>query len=431
MSTTTRITIDDEGDTLIILKLRSDDSNPDVTDIIATADESTIETTTETTATSNVTTDDAVQSEDRPHTEEHFLCSKKHLSFASRRASKMFSSNFKEASKEEDGLHHWTFEALFQPTAFEIVLNFIHGKTQVSLDLLADIVSIVDDLECHDALSFPGRNWLLKCPAFCLLLIANKSTYQIIHASFVFENSEAFKRATKLAIQFGTDIVPTFELPIRQSVIESVHISRTYGWSKLLAQEPGACTYDCRSMMLGTLIQGMNAARIWPPPLPPFPSPSISTVIFSLRGIHLHTYFGPESGAYASIFSGKWHRATSSLPIQRQDNASAAPEHPQRKFAVATGTAGRIYSGTSMTPQNPTPTQGSRSPWPNVGGNTGTVTPFWGHNGLTPSAAATESQEGPPTLVQHHCCLMDCLKPMLDAVEGKIEGLKLEEFTRP
>ncbi|CAF3560736.1 hypothetical protein FGSG_08001 [Fusarium graminearum PH-1] len=130
MSTTTRITIDDEGDTLIILKLRSDDSNPDVTDIIATADESTIETTTETTATSNVTTDDAVQSEDRPHTEEHFLCSKKHLSFASRRASKMFLSNFKEASKEEDGLHHWTFEALFQPTAFEIVLNFIHGKTR-------------------------------------------------------------------------------------------------------------------------------------------------------------------------------------------------------------------------------------------------------------------------------------------------------------
>lgn len=130
MSTTTRITIDDEGDTLIILKLRSDDSNPDVTDIIATADESTIETTTETTATSNVTTDDAVQSEDRPHTEEHFLCSKKHLSFASRRASKMFSSNFKEASKEEDGLHQWTFEALFQPTAFEIVLNFIHGKTR-------------------------------------------------------------------------------------------------------------------------------------------------------------------------------------------------------------------------------------------------------------------------------------------------------------
>ncbi|CZS79531.1 unnamed protein product [Fusarium graminearum] len=273
MSTTTRITIDDEGDTLIILKLRSDDSNPDVTDIIATADESTIETTTETTATSNVTTDDAVQT--------------------------------------------------------------------------------------------------------------NKSTYQIIHASFVFENSEAFKRATKLAIQFGTDIVPTFELPIRQSVIDSIETKRVFIFQELMDG----------SMMLGTLIQ--------------------------------------ESGAYASIFSGKWHRATSSLPIQRQDNASATPEHPQRKFAVATGTAGRIYSGTSMTPQNPTSTQGSRSPWPNVGGNTGTVTPFWGHNGLTPSAAATESQEGPSTLVQHHCCLMDCLKPMLDAVEGKIEGLKLEEFTRP
>ncbi|KAF0640844.1 hypothetical protein FPSE5266_02373 [Fusarium pseudograminearum] len=220
MSTTTRITIDDEGDTLVILRLRNDDANPNVTETIATDDEST----TKTTATPNVTIDDATQSEDRPHTEKHFLCSKKHLSFASRRASKMFSSNFKEASKEEDGLHHWTFEALFQPAAFEIVLKFIHGKTRdvpqdLSLDLLADIASIVDDLECHDALSFPGKNWLSKCSTLSRFLIGNKSTYQIIHASFVFENSEAFKRATKIAIMFGTDIVPNFELPIRQSVI--------------------------------------------------------------------------------------------------------------------------------------------------------------------------------------------------------------------
>ncbi|QPC57863.1 hypothetical protein HYE67_000094 [Fusarium culmorum] len=428
MSTTTRIIIDDEGDTLIILKLGSDDANPDVTETIATADESTTETATETTATSNVTTDDADQSEDRPHTEKHFLCSKKYLSFASRRASKMFSSNFKEASKEEDGLHHWTFEALFQPTAFEIVLKFIHGKTrdvpqEVSLDLLADIASIVDDLECHDALSFPGRNWLLKCSAFCLLLIANKSTYQIIHASFVFENSEAFKLATRLAIEFGTDIVPTFELPIRQSVVDAIETKRVSIFqelmdgladlqSKLLTQEAGSCTYGCRSMMLGTLIQGMNAARIWQPPLPPFPSLSISTVMFSLRGIHSSTYFGPESGADASKVSGKWYRATSSpslplsgsvsLPIQTNDNA-----------------------------QNPNPTQGYRSLWTNFGGYTGTATPFREHNGLIPSAAATESQEEPPTLVRHHFCLMDYLKPMLDAVEGKIEGLKLEEFTLP
>ncbi|QPC69266.1 hypothetical protein HYE68_000018 [Fusarium pseudograminearum] len=369
MSTTTRITIDDEGDTLVILKLRSDDANPDVTKNIATDDEST----TETTAMSNVTTDDAVQSEDRPHTEKHFLCSKKHLSFASRRASKMFSSNFKEASKEEDGLHHWTFEALFQPAAFEIVLKFIHGKTRdvpqdLSLDLLADIASIVDDLECHDALSFPGRNWLLRCSTFSRFPTANKSTYQIIHASFVFENSEAFKRATKLAIMFGTDIIPNFELPIRQSVIDSIETKRVSIFqefmdeladlqSKLLAQEACPCTYGCRSMMLGTLIQGMNVACIWPPPLPPFPSLSISSVIFLLRRIHPHTYFGPESGADASKFSGKWHRATSSLPTQRQ--------------------------------------------------------------------------EEPPTLVRHHCCLMEYLNPILDAVEAEIEGLKLEEFTRP
>ncbi|KAH7231319.1 uncharacterized protein BKA55DRAFT_680264 [Fusarium redolens] len=80
-----------------------------------------------------------------------FQCSKKHLTFASRRAAKLFSTNFKEASREADGLYHWNFGGIFDAEAFELVLKIIHGKTRgipqdVELDLLAGIASIVDDL---------------------------------------------------------------------------------------------------------------------------------------------------------------------------------------------------------------------------------------------------------------------------------------------
>lgn len=71
--------------------------------------------------------------------------------------------------KETDGLHHWKFEAMFDPEAFEIVMKIIHGKTRdiprtVKLELLAGISAVVDDLECHDALWFFAKGWLLNLP---------------------------------------------------------------------------------------------------------------------------------------------------------------------------------------------------------------------------------------------------------------------------
>ena len=129
----TRIRIDPDGDTLVILEVKQDPPLPDSLESL---------------------------------NEKHFLCSKRHLTLASRRAAKLFSSNFKEASAEADGLHHWNFGDVFDAEAFELVLKIIHGKTRgipqdVELDLLAGIASIVGDLECYDALSFFSQKWLL------------------------------------------------------------------------------------------------------------------------------------------------------------------------------------------------------------------------------------------------------------------------------
>uniref|UniRef100_A0A0B7KJW4 Uncharacterized protein n=1 Tax=Bionectria ochroleuca TaxID=29856 RepID=A0A0B7KJW4_BIOOC len=67
----------------------------------------------------------------KSHYRYYFLCSKKHLTSASPRADKIFSSGFKEAIPGDgDGLFHWMFEPIFDPDAFKIVMKIIHGKTR-------------------------------------------------------------------------------------------------------------------------------------------------------------------------------------------------------------------------------------------------------------------------------------------------------------
>ena len=188
----TRIEIDPQGDTLIILPVKpafTQSEGPD------------------------------------PPIEKHFLCSKKHLTLASRRAAKLFSSQFKEASVESDGFYHWKFEGIFNAEAFELVLKIIHGKTRdvprsVKLDLLADIATIVDDLECHEAVAFFSTNWLFGWPVEWPSTeeLRGKPLAQLILASFVFEHASLFQTYTKMAIRHNIDVISTYELPIRADV---------------------------------------------------------------------------------------------------------------------------------------------------------------------------------------------------------------------
>jgi hypothetical protein len=188
----TRIEIDPEGDTLLILPVEPASTQPETPD---------------------------------PPIEKHYLCSKKHLTLACRRAAKLFSSQFKEASVEPDGLYHWKFEGIFDAEAFELVLKIIHGKTRdvprsVKLDLLSDIATIVDDLECHEAVAFFSTNWLFGWTVDWLQpgQLNDKPLAQVILASFVFEHASLFQTYTKMAIRHNIDVVSTYDLPIRADV---------------------------------------------------------------------------------------------------------------------------------------------------------------------------------------------------------------------
>ncbi|KAL2886710.1 hypothetical protein HOO65_060540 [Ceratocystis lukuohia] len=154
----------------------------------------------------------------------HYLVSKKHLALASRRAQKMFAGDYKEAvPNDTDGLHHWKFDPIFDPTAFEIVIRIIHGKTRyiprlVTIQILADISVIVDDLECQDAVWFFTKGWidLLKGG---IPTVACQDLTRWILISFVFKEPDLFESSTRTAIRWSPYYIPTHNLPLRPKIV--------------------------------------------------------------------------------------------------------------------------------------------------------------------------------------------------------------------
>ncbi|WZH48484.1 uncharacterized protein QYS62_009659 [Fusarium acuminatum] len=176
-------------------------------------------------------------------TERRFICSKKHLTFASPRAAKIFSSSFKESTKEDDGSHHWKFDETFDDRAFDLVLKIIHGKTRevpqsIDLDLLVTVAIVVDDLQCHEALNYYGRGWISSFYGYygaTLPKEMNKTLVQHIFVSFVFEHEGLFQQSTKAAIRFNNGTVPTFELPIRADIPKKGSVAGKYSGSWTLS----------------------------------------------------------------------------------------------------------------------------------------------------------------------------------------------------
>ncbi|KAF4451679.1 hypothetical protein F53441_5358 [Fusarium austroafricanum] len=461
---TIRISIDPEGDTLLILAVKQKLSTPGPTDSSETVAVKTIE--------------------------KHFLCSKKHLTFASRRAAKVFSSNFKESSKQQDGLYHWNFGSAFDAEAFQIVLNVIHGKSRavpqtLGPDVLAEIASIVDDLECSDAILIFGYRWLMSFGLFYTLpKTMDKTLAQLILISFVLEGSKLFCNSTEAAIRHSSDVVPSFDLPIRADIIRRIEDSRTSILQDLvdrldklqddLLEGKLGCSHGCRAMLLGALLQTMKASKLYPPPEPPFSSITLGSVIESLRNAQSPRYFSSFVDGPAGKHSGLWRlheqpSAPPAPPVKPSLFGSSSTQNNPPSTHAPRAASGGLFGGSAVI-QSPAPASGglfASRPEPRSGGFTpgglfgapavpqantttaprttsggglfggGTVSqtnlPSRPLFGCVPVEAASQPQTSddkgaPQKLTRHDCCLKDLIDPLILAVEEKIQGLQLADF---
>ncbi|KPM43772.1 hypothetical protein AK830_g2801 [Neonectria ditissima] len=261
--------------------------------------------------------------EDPSFVEFHFKVSMKHLTLASRRAKAMFAGNYIESQPQDDGLHHWKFEPLFDPAAFKIVMDAIHGHTQklpktVTIKTLAAIATVVDDLECQHALCFFVGIWIDHLGPSIPSNVCDDLGHWIL-VSFVFNNPGLFKSTTRVAIVEGKAAFPSSGLPIRPKIIETIDTKRE-SLLELLISRPHAllqrisndthCDYECISNVVGTLVHEMMSSRIFlPRPCQPFTGLSVSTVAGMIRNFELPGLYhsdAPGGGYYMSVPSGTW-----------------------------------------------------------------------------------------------------------------------------
>ncbi|KAF5567960.1 hypothetical protein FPHYL_3023 [Fusarium phyllophilum] len=412
----TRVTIDPNGDTLVILATKQDPPP-------------------------SKEPNEPAGTESPTFIEKHFLCSQKHLTLASRRASKLFSSSFKEASKQDDGLYHWNFGDVFDVQAFEVVLKIIHGKTRripqsAELDLLSKIASIVDDLECYDALSFCAERWLLIYNGFFTLpKRMDKTLAQLILVSFVFVDKDIFRKCIQRAARYTCEGMPTFDLPIRADIPRRIEKARTEALQSLvdglynihndLLQRKLGCSEGCRAFLLGSLLQVMTATCLYPRPESPFYSLRLDSIINSLRDMQPSMYYSSVTDSRAGMHSGTWivhEQSTSSSTTPPTTGGLFGTRPVPRPMLTPTPPSGGLF-GTRPVPQ-PTSTPVAPS-----GGLFGTkIVP----QASEPSSSApAKNEEAPKKLVQHSCSLKSFIDPLLVVAESKIQELKLDDFPQP
>jgi len=100
-----------------------------------------------------------------PLPELRFKVSSKHLTLASHRFKKMLAGPYKEANLAyPDGCRQVTID-LFDSEALKILLNIIHGNNSkvprsLSLEMVAKVSELVNDLDCYEQVGVFGDIWI-------------------------------------------------------------------------------------------------------------------------------------------------------------------------------------------------------------------------------------------------------------------------------
>ncbi|KAH8902831.1 hypothetical protein BR93DRAFT_862203, partial [Coniochaeta sp. PMI_546] len=198
--------------------------------------------------------------------------SSKHLSLASRPLrNRLSTANGNSPTLQYDGRVHLRIEG-FDPTAVTIVLNALHGKSSripksLDLETITKVASFVQAFQCHEAVEAYAERWIsrLKTPP------PTKYTPEIvswIFISYVFQQPDLFRAATRTAISQGPALVVGQSLRIPDKVTEAIETRRQQLVGKVvsvihslvdeLKDGSASCTQGCDLFLLGSLVKALH-----------------------------------------------------------------------------------------------------------------------------------------------------------------------------
>ncbi|KAL7908322.1 hypothetical protein GGI35DRAFT_58403 [Trichoderma velutinum] len=204
-----------------------------------------------------------------------FRVSMRHLVLASARAKAVLQGPFKESTPHEsDGLLHWELAPIFDPTAFETVMRIVHAQNKklpeaVTLEQLANIAAIVDDLQCQESVDFFASLWAKKLTIKPPEEI-NIDLARCILISTVFGLKGLYESSTLQAILSSTGVMPVFGLPISPDTLDAIDNARKDLLRRRLRRlltiaekykNPRLCL-TCRAGSLGLMHVNMHANNL-------------------------------------------------------------------------------------------------------------------------------------------------------------------------
>lgn len=164
--------------------------------------------------------------------------SSKHMSLASpffqNKFGRQSSSSNSGAVVQSDGRVHVRLRG-FDPTAVTTVVNIIHSRglrapKALDLETLAKVAVVVDALQCYEAVEAYADRWIARLApsAASSAAAAARSDRDLVlwvFVTYVFQQPDLFRAATRQAISRSTGTLKTFGLPLRKDVIGKTFIS--------------------------------------------------------------------------------------------------------------------------------------------------------------------------------------------------------------
>ncbi|KAI3397515.1 hypothetical protein diail_10607 [Diaporthe ilicicola] len=208
--------------------------------------------------------------------------SSRHLALASRH----FRNKFRLGQNpvEPDGRVHITLGG-YDPKAVSLVMDAVHGRARkvprsVGLELLAKVAVFVDAFRFHEAVEVYAERWFEEL-GDTLPAKYGRDLVLWIYASYVFRQTELFRRASKVAILQSNGPIRGLGLQLRDGLIREIDSQRqqlvrqaldvVHGTLDALQENETPCPRGCDTFLLGALVKSLRRHDlIWPGPSKPF-----------------------------------------------------------------------------------------------------------------------------------------------------------------
>ncbi|RTE75463.1 hypothetical protein BHE90_010072 [Fusarium euwallaceae] len=204
----------------------------------------------------------------------------------------MLKGSFAEAVANSQGLYCITAIG-WDPEALVLVLDIMHGHNRsvpqkITLEMMAKVATIVDYYDCLEIVEIFAAIWVDA------LVESQPSTYGKdtilwLLVSWVFQRQDIFEKMTGLALRHSERLITVEGVPIPHAILKRIDEERQNALAEIfstlytlldtLCQE-SECSYECSSMLLGSLMEELRKHGILKPQIKkPYGGYSISSAV--------------------------------------------------------------------------------------------------------------------------------------------------------